>query len=250
MVTSSSQERHGGGTWTLAGVTRAPQSKAERTTRSRRPLLVVIAILLCLVFGIAFSQIGDGTRRTKECENRGKTLAAAMFQYYKKHQQFPPAFTVDSRGNPLHSWRTLLLPYLNRNDLYERIRLDEPWDSDFNRQFHSDMPAEFGCSGTLFRRKNQTHWQVLVGPDTLFPGSVPRDISTLTRHSGDVCLFVESTPPVHWMSPQDVAVDDVDRRLGGTHGNEFVAVFVDGNCRILSKKGLTSSARQELGNVK
>ena len=44
---------------------------------------------------------------------------------------------------PRHSWRVLLLPYLGEAELFARIRLDEPWNSEWNRQFHDQMPAIF-----------------------------------------------------------------------------------------------------------
>ena len=58
---------------------------------------------------------------------------------------YPAAYTVDAEGKPLHSWRVLILPYLGdaESALYEQIRLDEPWDSEWNSQFHAQTPTVF-----------------------------------------------------------------------------------------------------------
>jgi hypothetical protein len=39
---------------------------------------------------------------------------------------FPPPHAVDANGQPLLSWRVLLLPYLDHQELYDEFRLNEP----------------------------------------------------------------------------------------------------------------------------
>ena len=38
----------------------------------------------------------------------------------------------------MHSWRVLLLPYLDRSDLYKAYDFTEPWDGPNNRKL---LPA-------------------------------------------------------------------------------------------------------------
>src|SRR5207237_9913083 len=40
----------------------------------------------------------------------------------------PPAGTFDRQGRPLQSWQTMILPYIERKDLYDRINFGIPWD--------------------------------------------------------------------------------------------------------------------------
>lgn len=51
----------------------------------------------------------------------------------------------------MHSWTVQLLPYLGKEaeELYAKIRLDEPWDSEWNAQFHNQMPHVFATSNEL-----------------------------------------------------------------------------------------------------
>lgn len=44
-----------------------------------------------------------------------------------------PASTVDEWGRPLHSWMTMLLPYIDCAALYRQIDLTRPWDTPENR---------------------------------------------------------------------------------------------------------------------
>ena len=46
-------------------------------------------------------------------------------------------------GKPLLSWRVHILPYLEQQELYDQFHLDEPWDSEHNRQLISLMPETY-----------------------------------------------------------------------------------------------------------
>ena len=55
-----------------------------------------------------------------------------------------PAHAVYSDdGKPLLSWRVQILPYLEHQDLYNQFHLDEPWDSEHNKQLVEQMPEVF-----------------------------------------------------------------------------------------------------------
>ena len=69
---------------------------------------------------------GKGPPRRMLCTNNLKQLALAMHTYNDYHKSFPPAYTTDEDGKPLHSWRVLILPFIEQRGLYESIRLDEP----------------------------------------------------------------------------------------------------------------------------
>ena len=79
-------------------------------------------------------------------------LKCALGLYLLDHNgEKPAAFTTDAEGKPLHSWTVQLLPYLGKEaeELYAKIRLDEPWDSEWNAQFHNQMPNVFTSSNEL-----------------------------------------------------------------------------------------------------
>ncbi len=59
------------------------------------------------------------------------------------HGAFPTAYSADSTRRPLHSWRVHQLPYLGHKPLFDRFRLDEPWDSDHNLALLSEMPEVY-----------------------------------------------------------------------------------------------------------
>ena len=115
-----------------------------------------------------------------EKAERLKQLGLALLNYGDRYQELPAVYTVDEAGRPLHSWRVAILPFLAEHELYKQIRLDEPWDSEWNSQFHDQMPAIFACPTSVVARQTdaktprtlkETTYSVVVGDETAFPGA-------------------------------------------------------------------------------
>lgn len=148
-----------------------------------------------------------------------------------------PAYTVDESGKPLHSWRTLILPMIEMRPLYDKIRLDEPWDSEYNRQFHDIVIPLYHCrSDHENKDKPTTNYFLVTGPGSLFDGSKPvygDDFPDLNSNSATPWL-IESLRDVHWMCPEDVSLDDYNAGIippiGQGHRN---IVFTDLRSEVL-----------------
>ena len=52
----------------------------------------------------------------------------------------PPAYFADESGKPLHSWRVLILPFLDEGALYKQYDFSEPWDGPNNSRLLARMP--------------------------------------------------------------------------------------------------------------
>ena len=91
---------------------------------------------LCLGEFLRIRFFNIDKQKAKNTNNLRKVLYA-MEKYRLDHGSYPPALTRDEKGRILQSWRVLLLPYLGQKDLFDKIRLREPWNSEYNRQFHS-----------------------------------------------------------------------------------------------------------------
>lgn len=150
--------------------------------------------------------------RRMVCVSNYKMLALALHSYHYTYNSLPPAYTVDAEGKPLHSWRVLVLPYIEEKELYDKIRLDEPWDSEHNRQFHNVSLQIFRCykepgANPLFqkvpdlRRDGDCYISVVLGEKTAFPGSKAVSLGSVHDSNGDTILLVERLMPVCWMDP-------------------------------------------------
>lgn len=74
---------------------------------------------------------------------RAREIAVGLLKYEEKHGSFPPAYTVDEKGNPMHSWRVLILPFINQRNLHRLFRMDEPWNSPHNLEVAENSPVNY-----------------------------------------------------------------------------------------------------------
>lgn len=171
--------------------------KRAITPKSRSEMLGdIIAGYFCPAYEMAI----EAGRRSR-CSDRLTRITLAMLLYECDHGTLPPAFTADKEGNPLHSWRVLLLPYLGQQELYGKIRLDEPWDSEHNRQFHNEAVDFYRCPSVGKAKPGETTYTVIVGPDMPFEAGEGKRLTDFGPHSADMILVTERADPVCWMDP-------------------------------------------------
>ncbi len=140
-------------------------------------------------------------RQRTFCSDQMRRIALAMLLYERDHGTLPPAYSMDAAGNPLHGWRVLLLPYLGHEALYKRIRLNEPWDSEHNRQFHAEDMAIYRCPCCEAAAPGQATYSVVVGPDMPFEAGEGKRLADFGPMSDDMILLVERVDPLAWMVP-------------------------------------------------
>ncbi|MBR0225691.1 MAG: DUF1559 domain-containing protein, partial [Thermoguttaceae bacterium] len=151
-----------------------------------------------------------------ECVAKIGTITTALQAYRMDHGTLPPAFTVDENGKPLQSWRVLILPYLgdDAKALYDKLRLDEPWDSEHNSAFHAQVPDVFRCPSAKDIKEGETIYSVLLGDEGFFDesGAGKDFIEAAKLPDRDVWnqfLVVERANPVCWMTPdQELKIAD------------------------------------------
>ncbi len=69
---------------------------------------------------------GHKAARRMQCSNNLKQIGLAFHNYHSAYGSLPPAYTVDADGNRLHSWRTLILPFIDQSALVQQIDLNKP----------------------------------------------------------------------------------------------------------------------------
>ena len=79
--------------------------------------------------------------RRMQSSNNLKQIGLAFHNYESTYQRLPPRAIKDDDDKPLLSWRVLLLPYCEEQQLYSEFHLDEPWDSEHNSKLIERMPA-------------------------------------------------------------------------------------------------------------
>ena len=190
----------------------------------------VWGVLGVLLAGLAIAALwtaiqgGREAWRRANCAVKLKMIAVAMRAYCDANGVLPPAYTVDEAGRPLHSWRVLILPYLESSPLYREIRLDEPWDSEHNSRFHSLPVSPFACPSRVAALPNwapitETTYSVVVGNETAFPGAgKQRKREDFTDGFSKTLCVVERKTPVCWMEPtQELTLETFAAELANEH---------------------------------
>lgn len=200
-------------------------------------LLICIGILVGLLLPAV--QAAREAARRMQCSNNMKQIALGMHNYESIYKSLPPAYTTDSNGRPLHSWRTLLLPFLEQQALYSQIDLDKPWDDPVNLPFSTTVVPAFSCPSTPLDLPEKTCYQVVVDKEGLFSGSTGSKFGTVTDGLANTLMVVETDPvnAVPWMAPQDIDLPTFASRGNNgrpVHTGGRNAAFGDGSVRFLS----------------
>ena len=159
-----------------------------------------------------------------------------MHNYQSAHCRLPPAAVCDSSGKPLLSWRVLVLPYIDQDELFKEFHLDEPWDSPHNVALLPRMPGAYAPpSGKAWKvPPHHTVCKVFVGRGAAFEGREGLNLhADFPDGTSNTFLVVEAGAPVPWTKPEDLPFDP-DGPLPDLHGlfhDMFRAGMADGSVR-------------------
>jgi uncharacterized protein DUF1559 len=190
-----------------------------------------------------------------------KQIGLALQNYHDKFGCFPPAYTADAGGRPMHSWRVLILPYMDATHLYQQYRFDESWDGPNNSKLANQMPPGYQCP--TFERSHKrlglsaphlsqmTNYVAVVGIGTVFDGSNSASVRDLKDGTSNTVLVIEARQhSVHWMQPDDISVNEliaeVHQSASETHTNHVGGknfLLGDGSVRFVSSQTDPSTIR-------
>jgi hypothetical protein len=183
-------------------------------------------------------------------QKKMEQLAAALNKYHEAHGHYPSPSIVGSDGRTPHSWRVSILPYLEGGaELSGRYRMDEPWDSEHNRQVMLDGASLFAVpSETADDDPPTCGYFLIVGKGTLFDGDSEATRASVTDPAAATILLVEARRPTPWSKPEDIEYDPKSPlpTLGGNFPSQFAAAFVDGTVRMLPAEGDEAELRAML----
>jgi type II secretory pathway pseudopilin PulG len=220
-------------------------------------LLVVLAIIAILVALLlpATRSAREPVRRA-QCQHNLKQIGLALHNYHDTYGEFPPACTVDAEGQPLHSWRTLLLPFLEHEPLYREIDLSRPWDDPVNARLHERVVPVFRCPSASHAPELTTYLAMVTDGSVLQPGKSCSLQEIPDGTSGTLLVLdAPAARAVHWMSPVDAEAAvllELNEKSKLNHAGGVQGLLADGAVMLLSvqlslddRRALLTKAGQE-----
>lgn len=168
--------------------------------------------------------------------NNLKQVALAFHNFESAYQKLPPQALTSNDGKKLLSWRVLILPFIEQNELYNKFKLDEPWDSPHNLALVKEMPAIYASAGA---EPGKATVQTPLTPKSAFgrPGKPVTLLDVLDGTSGTVWL-IDSDPAdaVIWTKPEDydATTENAFSRLFQNR-KKIPIGFIDGSIRTIEK---------------
>lgn len=156
--------------------------------------------------------------RRAACVNNLRQISLALQGYHDKYGSFPPAYIADEQGRAMHSWRVLILPWLDKQEIYDRYRFDEPWDGPNNRKLHDAVVPVYWCPNNP-KQGRTTAFVAVVGKATAWRGAEPVSLDEMTDGPEDIIQLVETlSPSIHWMEPRDLEFNHMSFTINDPKG--------------------------------
>jgi prepilin-type processing-associated H-X9-DG protein len=197
--------------------------------------IATIGILIALLLPAV--QAARAAARRAQSSNNLKQIGLAMHNYHDAHGRLPARAAFDEQKSPLLSWRVQLLPYLDEGHLYRQFKLDEPWDSEHNRQLIPRMPAVYRNPASA-TAPGKTSYVVPVGEGTLFDAAEGTRFRAVLDGLSNTMMALEvpGDRAVVWTQPDDWRFDPEHplSGLGQVHPGGFNILLADGSVRFVS----------------
>jgi prepilin-type processing-associated H-X9-DG protein len=223
-----------------------PRSGRERRTS---PLvwaltgLFVVALMAGLM--LPMFQSHRDHRPRSQCASNLHKIVLALLNYQTKYGRFPPAYTVDEKGRRTHSWRALILEFLD-DHLYAQYDFSRPWNSPGNLSFAKEMKQDgpYRCPNEEIKDSSWTSYVMLVGPTAFSDGPHGRMLKEITEADGttNTAAVVEMSPSgILWTVPYDLDVTEMSFKINdpdhvsprSSHAGGINVAFVDGHEQFL-----------------
>jgi hypothetical protein len=176
---------------------------------SVRGLLGFVAAT-CIIGALLFPAIQSAREAAwrPACMNNLKQIGIALHNYHDVFDCFPPPFSTDASGKPLHSWRVAIETYVESNNFSITFDYSLPWDNPKNLKASGPYARCFTCpSSRKPGGSGFTNYVMVVGQKRAAP-------SDQTKEHANAIIVVEiSDSDIHWTEPGDLNFDEMSFQI-------------------------------------
>jgi hypothetical protein len=180
--------------------------------------LLVAGVLL--VSTVVYMEIYLPLRATHQSASNLAIISIGLLNYHHAYGRFPPPYIAADDGTPMHSWRVLVLPFIEESDIYGQYRFDEPWNGSHNIRLVDKMASVFSSTSKRANGGNTSYFAV-IGPETMWaPGRIVTD-RDIPNGMSRIALVEIDGPNISWMEPRDLSETELADAVncGGTNNN-------------------------------
>jgi len=237
----------------LSGLVRdEPPIPAPTKTLRGLPDLMVVAALDAgsATDPRAILRARDAARRVESTDHL-RQIADAFHSFADAYGRFPPAAVIGPDGKPWHSWRVVLLPFLEEAGLYQQYDFSQPWDSPKNRQLAERTVKVYRDPAREGPPDGFADYAAIVGRDALFqPNVVKMDgerdfpacltkgkkvsFESVADGTPNTVMFATVDPArrIPWTKPEDILLDADFPGFGKLKGIGAIHPAADGGGRM------------------
>lgn len=231
----------------------APQPWTWRWTASIIGLILCVAVAGIAAVGIAHQSVWltlvprwfeagslrHAVARTQS-QNNLKQIALAAFDYHQQKKHLPAGATFDAAARPMHSWATLLLPYIEQDRVFEMVRLDVPWThADNHKAFENEIGQYINPS--VSEPKHGPLAPCHYAANVHVMGAKSMRLQDITDGTENTLLFGEAAShfkawgqPLNWRDPA-LGINHSPHGFGNPMMPGASFAFADGSVRFLKE---------------
>ena len=221
-------------------------------SRSRKAFTLIELLVVITIIGMLMGLLLPAVQAAREaarratCTNNQKNIGLASINYESTYRRFPGYVNEIVGSSDAASWVVVLLPKLERRDLYMKWEAGEGLLNGLGRLKIMECPS----NPPEHTAETDTNSAMLCNTELFRANKTSRGIDWLSMHDGasNTMMLTETLNNHHWeeISPQingfgllpDVPDDDPsdtnNSDIGSNHGDGVVATFCDGHVLFIS----------------
>ena len=146
-----------------------------------------------------------------QSKNNMKQIGVAIYNYHFTYENLPVGEKDGikfSEGSPLLSWRVHILPFIEQQELYDRFKLDEPWDSEHNIKLLNEMPFVY-ANPAQKGLQNKTVYRVPAGDNSILGGNSVIGLKDILDGTANSAMVLDVGPEmaIEWTKPDSLPID-------------------------------------------